>query len=71
MKKFLIGTAITIFALVVISGAFAGGFLVGHFYPAEQASLPFLPAETQVPAQSGDNQGDVPTTSCCASPVSF
>jgi carboxyl-terminal processing protease len=42
VKKVLIYVSITVIALVLLTGAFSGGFLAGHFFPAGTTTLPAL-----------------------------
>jgi len=60
VKKGLLYTLIALVAVILLAGAFSGGFLAGHFLPAGNLRLPSteslsLPGET--PSASTDTGG--------------
>jgi carboxyl-terminal processing protease len=60
VKKVLIYVSITVIALVLLSGAFSGGFLAGHYFPAGNTAFPALDLPPVSVPQGNDtpaNQG--------------
>ncbi|MFL7871905.1 MAG: S41 family peptidase, partial [Anaerolineales bacterium] len=61
-NKILRGALVGALAVIVVMGSFSGGFLVGHFLPAQQQGQPFLvgTVDTPVPTISPEQQSTTP-----------
>lgn len=66
MKKGLLYTIIAVVAVILLAGAFSGGFLAGHFLPVGNLSLPLssgltLPGESTINPSTGNDSVETAT----------
>jgi len=66
VKKGLLYTIIAVVAVILLAGAFSGGFLAGHFLPVGNLSLPLssgltLPGESTINPSTGNDSVETAT----------